>query len=339
MQILASSGGQVLQFFAHAGYISAYPRALREYALPREAVDRVVDVAETLRLKGEVLGTLVPQTGLLETPGIWPWVASGAMALALGAVVLVAMRYGEHLQAMWRRARGSTVLLAGVFLFAVTLVSRAWGVGQADPWEDVERRSYLYPERATWVILQGLVEPAIENNNGEVSSLGQLKDRIGLPTTRLTEGEAYAVRTYGLDGWGNRFRLKKFRGDHLDGYRSAPSYRLTSAGKDGRFGTADDLTSWTQSLSDDDWDYSGRRKVLFMRRQGRDTYLFFHRWWGELFRFKNRRLAEKMTGSDLYDLWRVEDMELGKRKDEFKRAATRLKPDRLYLLRYKKKEE
>jgi hypothetical protein len=330
MQIIASSGGSVLSFFAHAGYVSAYPRALEEYTLPSEPADRVIDVAEALRLKVEALGSLVPQSGIVESPGFWAWAASGVVALGMLVLALMALRKVPHLQVMWRRARGSTALLAGVSLFAVTLVTRAWGVGETEPWEKVQLRSYVHPERATWVILHGLVGPALENKSGKVSRLAELRDRIGLPAAKLTEGQAYAVSTYGLDGWGREFRLKVYE------KWGRSSYRVTSSGKDGRFGSADDLTFWARQLDDGNWDRSRYRRMLFMRRQGRKAYLLFHRWWGKLFRFKNQRLAEKLTATELFDVWRVSKIRREKVRDLYRQTARRLRRDKLYMLRYRK---
>jgi hypothetical protein len=114
---------------------------------------------------------------------------------------------------------------------------------------------------------------------------------------------------------------------------------VTSSGKDACFGTRDDLTFWAKGFRNDTWDRTYDRRILFMRKQGREAYLLFHRWWGEHFRFKDSRLAEKLTGNKLFDVWRVGDMRKKRLKELYRRTARRLKRDKLYMLRYKQDRE
>lgn len=100
------------------------------------------------------------------------------------------------------------------------------------PWEGVTLRKYANPEQATRVILHGLIGNALIFSGSAVESLASLRNYVELPTQNPTEGEAYALTTYGLDGWGKEFRLRSGTDDN----------EVTSAGADGLFATTDDLT-------------------------------------------------------------------------------------------------
>jgi len=98
------------------------------------------------------------------------------------------------------------------------------------PWVGVEPRSYQHPEAATQVILHGLIGNAIRHRYS-VSTLADLARDIALPASTLTEGEAYALKTYAFDGWGRELQLAQENN----------TFTVTSSGEDGVVGTDDDL--------------------------------------------------------------------------------------------------
>jgi hypothetical protein len=99
------------------------------------------------------------------------------------------------------------------------------------PWAGVELREYENPEQATQVILYGLIGNALIHRSSSLDSLAWLTGTISLPTPTPTAGQAYALQTFGLDGWGNELRIDADTSYHV----------VRSAGVDETFDTEDDL--------------------------------------------------------------------------------------------------
>jgi hypothetical protein len=165
------------------------------------------------------------------------------------------------------------------------------------PWKDVEQRAYANPEEATQVLLYGIIADGLANTRQMVTSLANIQYEVGLPIKHLTEGERYALKTYGFDGWGNPFRFT------VDDYGE---YSVTSAGADGSFGTGDDTGITTHKYRLSTWDK--RRWAFFMRKDENEYVLLFHRWPGRQFIYKNRKKAHSLTGNGMFDLLPEKDL-------------------------------
>ena len=137
-----------------------------------------------------------------------------------------------------------------------------------------------------------------------METLANIQNEVGLPTNAPTEGEAYALQTYGIDGWGNELRLAII--ENPDPYgASQEAYEVTSAGADGVLDTEDDLSVVVAPTNDSDFDY-GQRAWFVTEREG-VHYVFFHRWSGSLFEYNHEELAAALTGSALFDVFPLED--------------------------------
>jgi hypothetical protein len=186
------------------------------------------------------------------------------------------------------------------------------------PWEGVTVQEYLDPELATRAILNGLLVDALANAPYEVisqvsSSLGQggnglyrLASEIGFPKKELTPGEAYALQTFGLDGWGREFRL-------LHKVASQYKWVITSAGADGDFETPDDIETTVKLCSDELWagccetdqmlgNVNDMRWGFWVRIFDGSPVVLFHRWTGSKFVYNSLATAKELTGGTLYDV-------------------------------------
>jgi hypothetical protein len=307
MRILASSLIDTAHGFLHAGYISAYPRTMDPSFLPSDAPKLQVDLAEALRLQGESLGAATTSGGsasaaslLGQLPG---WSSLLAAALAIVAAVLLYQLLDDR-----TRARAWRVLsaLTGAALLAVLGACSSCRGGLAAlptkaPWEGVALRQYASPEQATRVLLHGIIADGIANVGQPIDMLANIQHEVGIPSRTLTDGQAYALRTYGIDGWGKPFRLTKGDG-----------YRVTSAGPDGAFDTADDLSARVAPCTDANWE-SGRRAFV-IRKAGKGYEVLFHRWTGEFFKYHDQAGAAAATGGQLFDRWAWEKLPEEKQK-------------------------
>ncbi|MDX9973290.1 MAG: hypothetical protein RBU21_09910 [FCB group bacterium] len=317
--------------FLHVGYISAYPREFR----PNSTIDGKdiflqgipIDVETALRLKDEApVSEAAADRVQLAGFGGQPLAVSGPAALLLGVFFLGVMALYAAKQC--GSARKRAVLLGVVAACALSGVASLFAPSKADayrlpppdtkaPWEGVTTRAYVDPESATRVLMHGIVGDALANANNSVRTLPQIKDEVGLPVAQPTEGERYALQTYGLDGWGQPFRLE---GLHLDIVEKSarysrpgipvgssnyllkpetPRYVLTSAGPDGEFGTSDDLIATIKAFTETCWDEGFRG--LYLHRNGDSYAALFHRWRGLTFKYRDRQRAAEIAGSDLYD--------------------------------------
>jgi hypothetical protein len=301
MRIISSSIEAASETFLHAGYVSAYPRSFGSYAY-EPLGDLHWDVAEALRLEGETLGD-APIAAALSLNGDW-------LPMTLG----VAVFFGAILAAYSLRERFAVPAVALLGLLSVTcsrgktIDDPSWPALRTPqiviaeppgdpPWKDLERRRYAHPGDATHVILHGIVADAIINFTTPVHDLAAIQDEVALPTTDLTEGEAYALRSYGLDGWGREMRLST----------AGKRHTVTSAGADGMFRTEDDISLTVKQCDNESWDIS--RHVYFIRPHEGSVAVYYHRYPGTHFRYNHEKEARALTGTRLFDFLRPADLE------------------------------
>lgn len=298
MQILGASMMQVTMSFLHPGYISAYPRTFSpEMGYPLSYGDPTLqmDMVSALHLQGDPVASAGHVSTPLTTSLAGLSGVSTAVMAALcffGCLVLWAL-LREHVRGRFRAAFTLPPLMA-MALWVVTCGPDP--LPTQKPWEGVQVRAYANPSQATLAILHGIIADGIINVGQRVDTLANIQNEVGLPTATPSEGMAYALSTYGLDGWGREFRLS----------RADRQYTVTSAGADGAFDTADDLAMVVSQCDNGSWDNS--RHAFFLRRSGTDHLLFVHRWTGDFFRYENRDDAEAMTGTRLFDVLRASDM-------------------------------
>jgi hypothetical protein len=158
------------------------------------------------------------------------------------------------------------------------------------PWEGVTLQAYANPEQATLALMHGIIADGITNVGQPIQILPNIQNEVGIASKTLTEGQAYALKTYGIDGWGKPFRLT-----------AGATYEVRSAGPDGAFDTADDLSIDVAQCDDSSWE-SGRH-AFFIRKDGEDHSVLFHRWTGEFFQYYDEAGAAATTGSKLFDRW------------------------------------
>jgi len=358
MKIIASSVLETADSFLHAGYISAYARPLDSMRTPYSSYSAywtssgdagagqapgqpqlTLDVAEALRLEGETLtheAAVAPSPTSAATIGAFPnaFFTTGAVAFF---VVALGLAYAAK-QLRWRRPlQALPSLVACVLIGAGALAYVLLGAGTAapyaelppptasPPWEGAQTRAYADPEQATLALLHGVIADALVSVPGPVESLVQLQEEVGLPAQELTEGERYALQTYGLDGWGRPFRLtshgmdnlaqwyesfrgyrgKSYRAEAAPGIHAEARYVVTSAGPDGVFDNADDLKVAVKAPTEYNWDEC--RHAFFLRKEGEAYVVLFHRWSGELFAYVDKDRAALLSGSDLYDAFPLTD--------------------------------
>jgi hypothetical protein len=158
------------------------------------------------------------------------------------------------------------------------------------PWKGVETKTYVHPDAATRVLLYGLIADGLTNMREPVKALSEIQKEIGFPNKDLSEGQAHALRTFGIDGWGTPFRFLSMR----------DLYTVSSAGPDRAFGTEDDISLKTAAVSSDDWD--SHRWAFFIRKESGTTYVFYHRAFCDLFCFRDFQTAAILTDSAVFDV-------------------------------------
>jgi hypothetical protein len=341
MKILASSIVDTAQAFLHSGYVSGYPRPFDPAQYPgaypeQNPAQLKLDVAESLRLQGEqlaaaVTGSTDPTVAVAAVAGNPQWVSLLVGSACFAAIVAFGYLIGDRLKAGWRSRVPALAAAAAAVVVAAcsgdaSVETNPGGSGAPGtdpttdptteptapaplptevPWDGMELREYASPELATQVLLHGIIADAIINVGQPIESLANIQNEVGLPTTTLTEGEAYALQTYGIDGWGNEFRLVLASVEPYPGYGPQGLYHVTSAGEDGVFDTADDLSIAVDQTDDGEFDQS--RHAWFLTEHAEQTYVAFHRWTGELFEYNNEAVALQVTGSELFDLFTMED--------------------------------
>jgi len=292
MKVLAASIVQTAERFLHPGYISANPRPLEAYAYPDATPALQLDLAEALRLEGEALASAAPAgkaeaaSAAVATAGLWPSVLWGLLAAALALAAWYLLREPDRRR--WQVLPPAAALLAGLFVVGAC-TDDPEPLPTHPPWEGVTLRAYANPEQATLALMHGVIADGIANVGQPIETLPNIQYEVGLPTRQLTEGQTYALQTYGIDGWGQEMRLA-----------GGPSgYQVTSAGPDGVFDTDDDLSMTVAQNNDENWDMTPR--AWFIAEHEGQKVLLFHRWTGELFRYADQSLANSVTGSGLFD--------------------------------------
>jgi len=289
MKILAGSLQSAADTFLHAGYISAYPRPYYPHAYGYDSPKIELDLMEALRLKGEVLASGALPDGVAVTAQAavhGGWSAPQLLAAGLG---LVGLGLAFKLRREWRHA-----LLPMLASVALLIISPACGEKEeplptVPPWQGKQAQIYENPELATKALLHGVVADALSNIGRDVTSLANIQNEVGLPLAAPGKGMEYALTHYGLDGWGKEMQLTKVSG----------KYQVASAGKDGKFGTTDDLKVQVGRCNDSNWDQ--HRYGHFIRDDGGETVLLIHRWRGEHFKYNDQNRAKRLTGGVLFD--------------------------------------
>ncbi len=325
MKILASSLARAVETFLHAGYISAHPRPYHGRFLGGSEIKVEVDVVQALRLEGETItGALSVPDGAAVAAGTWGWEVVVAAAGVAGAVGLLTLAR--------RRLAGVPTLLgkAGpVFVALIALALAGWSKGPAPP---KKAPGYADPQMATRVLLHGIVADALAHApHYKVRSLKQMRRHVSLPARKLTRGMKHALKSFTRDGWGRPFQLT--------GSRGKGAYLVRSAGKDGVFKTADDLTRRVLTLRDRNWDRYIR--TIYLRKADKRYVFLYHRWRGKLFKYRDKDGARRLTGTTRYDLLPVRTLYDGKHRSRFKAIHARYakggKHEPLVLLVIKRK--
>lgn len=308
--------------FLHAGYISAHPRTA-DYGIqsrlhhgllfqsPEEF--SIINLTRALTL-GDVPAKAaesgaparLQQPGALA-PGLLVAGELGTLAVTLVFFALLAWLQLRRQRAQpEHRVRG---LLSGLVLAAgIALGAWCWWRVEVSAlsatvatWSNVPVRQYADPQAATEAILHGLIAEALSKKPA-VRSLAEIADEVVLPLkpAELTPGQRYAVATYGRDGWGREFRLANVS-------TANPVAIVRSAGADGAFNTADDLVMEC-AIAGGSVGWERRIPGLYVRHFA-DGYKFLvHRVPDKLFRFKDAKSAENLTGGAMFDVFEVETM-------------------------------
>lgn len=303
MKILAASTVDAVNTFLHAGYISAYPHSMWTDTYGTSQPDLELDLVQALEIKASAAARLVDgdvqavlaSVGHAAGAGLVPQVA--ALAGVAGLALLARPRDGQLAPTLSPRT-SAAVVLSLLATVAVSPFGCEPALPEDVPWEGVALQEYVDPAAATQALLHGVIADALRSMDRPVETLPNIQDEVGLPSSDLTDGMAYALTTYGLDGWGHEFQLE-ILGDL--------AYRVTSAGPDGAFGGDDDVALDVTSYTNDDWDYAVPR-AFFLDSDGSANRVFFHRFNGDLFEYGRQADAEAATGSDLYDVFLEADL-------------------------------
>ena len=296
MKILAGSLERAADTFLHAGYISAYPRPYYPHSYGSSPTKIEMDMLDALRLKGEVLASSAQlPDGIVAaaTTSGGGWSMPQLMLMGLGLAGL-----GVALAMSWRAGTGKqrwSALVPGLAGLLLLVLGPSCGenlepLPTVPPWQGQKVQIYENPELATKALLHGVIADALMNiGRDDVTSLANLQNEVGLPLAAPGKGVAYALTHYGQDGWGKEMRLTRQGGQYL----------VTSAGKDGVFGGADDLKLHIGGCDDSSWDE--KRYGHFIRKDGAEVVLLIHRWTGDHFKYNDQARARRLTGGDLFD--------------------------------------
>lgn len=318
MKILASALVDAVRTYLHAGYVSGAPRPIDPHEVySPETVGEVsmqLDMVEALRLQGEAAAAAaMPDGGATIATAA----ASGSLSMLGAAAAATAGAAGFALLHRRLGLRPRMAMAAGALAGLIT-AGQLSCIGPEDdfdqeayekslpaPWEDVELRAYADPEAATNAILNAIVCSGLKGVDFPVHELRHIQLEVGLPTDNPTEGMAYALQTYGYDGWG---RELDFRVDVSES--SGITYRLyyvTSAGPDGELRTEDDISIDNEANREET---PGQRGCgTFLRRDADGSLVsLFHRVRGEYFVYNHADEAEALTGDDLFDMFTEADL-------------------------------
>ncbi len=257
MQIFAGSVRQAADTFLHAGYISAQPSSMAmEYPPFQDTTDTgfAVSVDAAFRLS-ETAGADAAMSG---------WLGLGG---GLGAAVVPALAVVSAVAAfvlLLRMARTHTPARAAVALALTGALSvGTLGACVGVPWDDVEPEDFDDPTVATVVLMYSVVKEALlihHSDQGSASSIAALEEFVALPVAEPSDGVAYALATYGRDGWANELELEK---------KSDQVYLVSSGGEDGSVDGAGDL-----SAEVDVEDVYGPNRTYYLKQDGDDLWLY-----------------------------------------------------------------
>jgi hypothetical protein len=340
VEIIAGSLNIVSRQFLHAGYMSAYPRTftmMGDYQLRRDKLE-VLDVKTALELKRTDTSP-APTPEIRQEGAFWKPIVSprpAVMSVDLFVYVTVFFFFAYLASLYYRRVRkvsvpgwrpwvAVTIPACLIYLVAGFVYPASYAAiqnSQPPPWEGVATSEYLHPEQATEVILYGIIADALAGCSFRIENLAAIQKQVGLPIPekQRTEGMAYALKTYGRDGWGRDFRLRMVKKDRND------AYEVRSAGRDGRFDTLDDLTL----LACPEYGWESRLKGVYVRQLDKRYAVFLHRVKDSHFRYVREKEAWTHTGTRLYDMVLEKDLDRGRRaRDDEPRTLDKVKKQAL----------
>jgi len=275
-------------------------------ATPPAPAPMIIDTAVALRLQGEVLA---PHPAEAPPVPVLPQ-SNGPLYL-----VCITLAFFSLLALFYRFRTGTKrfrrVTLAGgfaTFTVAATVFLTAYlrppTPPPPPPWAGSTPRAYADPELATRVIMHGLIGDALVSSPKCITDLAELVTEVSLPSRQLTDGQAYAIKTYAWDGWGHPFQLESHAPPHPQPQERAPFiYLLSSAGPDGKMATADDIKLLIKMPMQYSWDDS--KLALFACKNEENIEYFYHRWNGALYHPFDLARAKEYAGSEVYDLVRT----------------------------------
>jgi hypothetical protein len=317
MRIFTGSVNDTSNHFLHAGYVSAYPRSfgmMGSYQFQRANLE-VLDVNAALRLKDSKAGALNSSVTTLTAR---PWSMAGMLKSAgsnrdifLFPIVLAFFLFLAGLY--YRRIRRSnsgwktpaTAVLPA--LLFVLLAQFIWPAAHMNslppPWQGAPVQEYADPDRATRVLLYGVIADGLAGCSFKVKNLSALQEEVGFPVKpgEMTPGMVYALKNYGRDGWGREF---KFDSRH----------KISSAGPDGEHGTADDIRLTIRPATEDDWEHMV--EGIYLRKSEKHFAVVLHRVAHSHFAFAYKDEARKAFGTDLYDMIPASEFGRGQFEDD-----------------------
>ncbi len=259
MKILATSVRQLADDYLHAGYVSASPSAqIMDYPPLRDTAD--TGTATTMESAFALADTTTADSAITLLPGLFEGMGQAAPALALvaGITLLASMAYRHRRRPIARPLAQRPILAGAPMALQVLLVTGLFAACVQNPWANVELKDYDDPEAATALLQQTLIKEGLSYHHsdvGQAHNLAVIQDVVALPTDDPDEGVAYALASYGRDGWGNEFLLEG--GDDS-------VYTVTSAGPDGELDTDDDMQAELDAATLDDY----QRAYYLTRREG-----------------------------------------------------------------------
>ena len=311
MQILAGSLNVEVDAFLHAGYISASPQTFVREGGYRFAHSKaaLIDVGKSVELKETKDRAASMKTeSATPAPALPPaMMISDVFGLAI-AFFFFAYLVGLYYRRMRNIAKPGLMpwLLAGIPIVAFVLI-HTWVLPTFEaeslnslppPWEGVPIKEYKDPQAATEAILHALVANALLGVSVEVENLAAIQEEVAFPVeaAEYTAGMTYAQKTYGRDGWGREFLFEP-----LGNLR----YRITSAGPDGVSGTKDDIVLVTPK---NEMGWGNLVGGVYCRIVDGHDVILLHRVNRENFRPAHFDDARTLTGTDLFDLLRLNEI-------------------------------
>lgn len=310
MEILAGSLNVEAGSFLHAGYLSAAPRTYERhgsYVLAKSKF-KLIDVKKSVELKKSVEQAPPATAAEMVSRPLQP-----AMMVSDVFTLSIAFFFFAYLISFYyRRVRKLATPGWRPWLFAsvpilVFACIQYWAVPAYEsfslnrlppPWNGVPIQEYQDPQAATDAILHALIANALVGVRWDVENLAAIQNEVAFPViaAEYTNGMKYAQKTYGRDGWGRKFSFQQLE---------KHQYRVASAGPDGQFDTKDDMvlvvsaptSSWEQSLGG----------VYYRVAEGHEVVLI-HEVGHALFRSAHGDDARKLTDTDLFDVFRLDEL-------------------------------